>query len=335
MTGETFEEPSFQFIPTEQPSSDLFFQFAFEESTNLVELPTDEIIPDIKSTDNRISRYLKGLGMFLIIGFLTLSYSGLIKQELQTNRANAHMAQLSISNPIDLLTSFYKPAAQEAEKVEETQDLGLAFADLSTNMETVNAEVTNEEAINEESVKTEIIADETISESTEILEKVELKADENNLSVKSFATSFTEEKKPVLTSVIEKKKNIVKPRSIYSSAERDYKVRIASASYKANKLQAAREDKYLLLTFSASWCMPCKVMEETVFKDPQVVEHLDEHFIKMKVDIDDFDGINLKQHFKVSAIPTFIMLNRNDEIVGRYSKSMSTEKMLSVLKNYR
>ncbi len=81
--------------------------------------------------------------------------------------------------------------------------------------------------------------------------------------------------------------------------------------------------------------MPCRIMEETVFQDSRVNEHLDQRFQTLKVDIDGFDGINLKQHFKVNRIPAFIILNAKGKVIGRYAKSMSTEKMLSVLQQYR
>lgn len=321
MIGETLEEPTFQFLVSEQSSSDLHFQFAFDESPRLVDLPADEIILADSSNGSRINQILKGLAMFLVIGFLTLSYSGLIKHEIQSNKAQNSIAQLSISNPINLLTSFYQPLGKEKEDTQEIQDLGLTIPNLDFTVESTEAQA---------------IVDETINESVDILEDVEL--DEEIVVVvdqENVVSNPTTEAVAFSTPVVIKKEVKAKVNSYHDYSERDYRVTIENHDYKANKLQAAREDKYLLLTFSADWCMPCKVMEETVFKDNQIVSHLNEHFVEMKVDIDDFDGINLKQHFKVERVPTFIMLNKNDEIVGRYSRSMSTEKMLKILKNYR
>ena len=139
--------------------------------------------------------------------------------------------------------------------------------------------------------------------------------------------NITEKPKVILA------KEKIRPFNNYSS-ERDYKVKISNQLYYQNKSKAALENKYMFLTFSADWCMPCKLMEETVFKDGQIVEEMDNHFVKMKVDIESFDGINLKQHFRIDRVPTFIILNKNDEIVGRYSRSMSRDKMLNILKQY-
>lgn len=320
MTGETFKEPTFQFIPSDEPSSDLFFQFAFDESSNLVDLPIDDAISIDHNKRSRILSYFRNTAMFLMVGFLTLSYSGLIKNEIQSNKTHNSIAQLSISNPVNLLTSFYQPLTAESNETTENQDLNLTIPSLEVSQETAVSET---------------VADETIDEGLVTLEETELEMEEEPIVKNSISEpAILEEKVKVSTPVVVKAatKNTVNSRIDYS--ERDYKIKIESRSYKANKLQIARENKYLLLAFSADWCMPCKVMEETVFKDPQIVKQLDDHFIKMKVDIDDFDGINLKQHFKVESIPTFIMLNKNDEIVGRYSRSMSTEKMLDILKNY-
>ena len=50
--------------------------------------------------------------------------------------------------------------------------------------------------------------------------------------------------------------------------------------------RAKRDKRYVLLEMEAVWCHWCHVMEETTYKDPEVLKKLDEHYITVKVDQD-------------------------------------------------
>lgn len=51
------------------------------------------------------------------------------------------------------------------------------------------------------------------------------------------------------------------------------------------KIEALKQKKKIYLHFTASWCMPCKWMDENTYKDPQVIESLNENFIPIKINI--------------------------------------------------
>lgn len=50
--------------------------------------------------------------------------------------------------------------------------------------------------------------------------------------------------------------------------------------------RARREKRYVLLEMEAVWCHWCHVMEETTYKDPEVLGKLQDHYIAVKVDQD-------------------------------------------------
>jgi len=48
--------------------------------------------------------------------------------------------------------------------------------------------------------------------------------------------------------------------------------------------RAAREHRFVLLDLGAGWCHWCHVMEETTYRDPQVVRLVRAHYVAVHVD---------------------------------------------------
>ncbi|HHH49638.1 MAG TPA: DUF255 domain-containing protein [Saprospiraceae bacterium] len=103
------------------------------------------------------------------------------------------------------------------------------------------------------------------------------------------------------------------------------------ASLNESLSKAVLENKQLIIGFGAKWCLPCKLMENSTFKDKAVKQYLKEHYIMLKIDVDDFDGFNLKQHYEVNLLPTFIVFDQDGKIKARYEESFSAKDLLKVL----
>lgn len=104
-------------------------------------------------------------------------------------------------------------------------------------------------------------------------------------------------------------------------------------NYLTAKKKAELTGKFQLLEFGAAWCTPCKHMNQTTFKDPQVLNYLDEYFVSVKIDIDQFDGFALKQKYEIKYLPTLVILNSKGEIIGRIEEAVGPTKLLSRLEN--
>ena len=100
------------------------------------------------------------------------------------------------------------------------------------------------------------------------------------------------------------------------------------------KARAAREGKLILLDFWANYCTPCRMMEEYTFTNPEAEEYINAHYIPVKVDIQSFDGFDLKNQFKVSLLPTIIVLNSKGVQVGRHEETFSASRLMPVLETY-
>ncbi len=103
------------------------------------------------------------------------------------------------------------------------------------------------------------------------------------------------------------------------------------SNFEEARNRAQREGKMLLLDFYASWCAPCRFMETTTFKDEKVSSILNEKFIPLKINIDDFDGYALKEHFGVKVLPTFIIFNSDGKVIERIEETLSPTHMVTML----
>jgi len=68
--------------------------------------------------------------------------------------------------------------------------------------------------------------------------------------------------------------------------------------------KAGNEGKLLFVEFGAQWCMPCRFMEQNTFKDSEVATYMNDNYVPVKIDIDDFDGFAYKQKYHVEALRT-------------------------------
>lgn len=95
--------------------------------------------------------------------------------------------------------------------------------------------------------------------------------------------------------------------------------------------RARKEGKLVFLDFSAKWCTPCKWMEETTFKNNDVVEKLSKDYIAVKVDIDEDEGPAVKEAYSINYLPTLLILNSKGQLVEKIEKTMTAKDLMNVL----
>jgi thioredoxin-related protein len=100
------------------------------------------------------------------------------------------------------------------------------------------------------------------------------------------------------------------------------------------KERASREGKLIFLDFWASYCTPCKMMEEYTFTHPNVTDYVNDNYIPVRIDIQSFDGFDLKNQFDVRLLPTIIVLNSKGVMVGKHEEGMGADKFVETLKSY-
>lgn len=106
-------------------------------------------------------------------------------------------------------------------------------------------------------------------------------------------------------------------------------------SYIRAKEKAANQDKLMYIKFGAKWCLPCSQMEKTTFKDEKVQAISEKNYISYSVDVDDFDGVNMKAYFNVKYLPTLLIFNSQGKFIAKYVNFLSASSMVKVLERHR
>jgi len=101
-------------------------------------------------------------------------------------------------------------------------------------------------------------------------------------------------------------------------------------SYDEARQLAARKKLPLLLHFDATWCGACRRMDRDVLHREQVTELLGKAAIGVKIDSDQHR--KLIAEFKISTLPTEVVVLADGSVGGRYVGGGSLDKYVARLK---
>lgn len=78
-----------------------------------------------------------------------------------------------------------------------------------------------------------------------------------------------------------------------------------------------------ILKFFGSWCNPCKTLSKNL--EDAGIEH-------KSIDVDENE--ELTEKYNVMSVPTIVVLDEDDNEVGRFIGSRTKEQLLKELKKY-
>lgn len=94
---------------------------------------------------------------------------------------------------------------------------------------------------------------------------------------------------------------------------------------------ARKSGKPVLVDLYAEWCGWCKTMEREVFTQTRFQAYA-ERFVLLRVDVEDGgDGTDLQRRFSANSLPTLLLLDPKQALLGKIEGFMETERLIARL----
>ena len=90
------------------------------------------------------------------------------------------------------------------------------------------------------------------------------------------------------------------------------------------------ENKRVFIHFWAEWCAACKTMEKDTFRNPDVINALNQNFIPVKVNAD--REVTTASMYRVQALPDNWFIAADGEIIGNRPGYISPDQLKNILK---
>lgn len=93
---------------------------------------------------------------------------------------------------------------------------------------------------------------------------------------------------------------------------------------------AKKENKLIFLDGYATWCGPCKYMQEDVFTSDAAGSYFNSRFINVKLDMEEGEGLQLSEQFNLRAYPTLFFVNGDGQLVHKYVGALNVEDFVKL-----
>ncbi len=91
---------------------------------------------------------------------------------------------------------------------------------------------------------------------------------------------------------------------------------------------ADEQDKLTFVEVYTEWCLPCQIMDETVFLNKVLSEYYKDHFLSYKLNAEEGEGPDLSFIFQVQEYPTFLILDKNGRVIAKDKGGKSVSQMM-------
>lgn len=82
-----------------------------------------------------------------------------------------------------------------------------------------------------------------------------------------------------------------------------------NSNWKSVLEKAKKQNKLVFLDAYTTWCGPCKAMQARVFPDQQLGNFYNAHFINVKIDMEQGEGLKLANKYPIQGYPTLLFID--------------------------
>ncbi len=93
---------------------------------------------------------------------------------------------------------------------------------------------------------------------------------------------------------------------------------------------AKNNDKLVFLDIYATWCGPCKYLDNNVFTDKSLGEYYNAHYVNLKMDGETPFGAEMVRKFALSGYPTLFFLQPDEELITKIVGVREADTLTSI-----
>lgn len=116
---------------------------------------------------------------------------------------------------------------------------------------------------------------------------------------------------------------------LHGNTQSNASIRFGEADYTTVMEAARTQQKNVLFYFTHPYCAPCKIMERTVFNQPDIIKLVEESSIAVKVDCVDEKPFAraIQKQFEINRFPTLLIVDSAGNILDESSGYMDKEEL--------
>lgn len=103
-------------------------------------------------------------------------------------------------------------------------------------------------------------------------------------------------------------------------------------NFASARKQAADSGKPMILYFTGTWCVPCRVMKRQVWADEEVQAVVNAQFIPVAVDVDHPDNAEVLAHYQVGGAPVTIITDPQGNALRWHVGGIGKPEFLELLR---
>lgn len=91
---------------------------------------------------------------------------------------------------------------------------------------------------------------------------------------------------------------------------------------------AKEQNKITYVEFYTDWCLPCKIMHETLYMNKVIANFYNSQFVNYKMNAGIADGADMAFLYQVEEFPTLLFLDHKGSVISRHTGGISGTQLM-------